>query len=163
MQLQLLSYEPSNRAVDLAYTAKLTALTKLEIRRVLLNGSENFGRLSKLWLKELRLVDCYLMAEALLQQGSFPVLQKLHILECKEVQAFNEAHQELGVQVAAPQVQELKDVVFGLPCLTEMSGICRLFLLDMPETWRLLTKEGPVHFLGSNSSRTKEQIWRKIA
>lgn len=121
-----------NISCDLANIATLSSLTELELTHIMEQAAGDLSALRKMGLLKLSLIECYGLAyglaEVLIVPGSFSLLQKLHIEEGRTSYDVNDVF------------HQFRESVFALPCLTDLSGDGRLFLLDIPKGWKLWSK-----------------------
>ena len=136
--------------------ATSSGLTKLEFARVQFHRQARFSELRRLRLQELSFVICTGVTEALNHPDAFALLQKLCIEEDREsVQAFEAAENRGGPTQGLGEVVMMRDTVFNLPSLIELSGRCRIFSLHTPVNWKLWRRDGP--------SYDVVVVWRRVA
>ena len=112
----------------------LTSLIKLKLETVAMKHTLDLTPLCKLKLLELCIKNCPGVAEALILPGAFPALQKLRLDDSLAAMLWgNEDQQERLVR--AERLRKLRNAVFKLPCLSELSGRGSIFSLNIPETW----------------------------
>ena len=124
---------------DIPAIANLRGLTRLEL--IGYKSRLNFGALRQLGLKELVLVDCPHILEALFVPGALTALQKLQIVERYGVQIpSREDLYQSNLRdplsegyLRAHQLHRLGAIILSLPSLVQVSGECRVFLWAIAE------------------------------
>ena len=162
-QTQSLAYGPvSNLSAEeeeeemMDCIATLAGMTKLKFATVQFRRQARFSELRRLHLQELSFRYCSGVAAALNHPDAFAVLQKLYIKEAiGNVRAFEAARNESGSTQDLGEMVTMREAVFKLPCLMELSGWCRIFSLPLPATWKLWHK--------NNSPYDPFVVWRRVA
>ncbi len=167
-ELEQLLYSPQYMMEDETYVissiARLTALTRLDLQLKDIHPSEDYRVLQKLGVLELSLVECAGMAEALIEPGAFPSLQKLHIQDTRteEQNEDEETVQKLGSLAPVSGCGRLERAVFNLPHLLEVSGVGKLFY-HLPQGWSVESEDDYSEYEedGYCLSASALHVWRK--
>lgn len=116
-----------SRTFIFRHFSRLTALTRLELRRVL--SPNNISDMQLVWdlpLLELSLDECPGLAEDLIVLGSFSTLRKLHIQETipqlRDLYSLPSSLTLALVQKAAAKHYSLAIAIASLPSLVELTG-----------------------------------------
>ena len=142
--------------------ANLSALTRLQLSRYKRNT--RLTTLQHLNLQELNLHSCPGAAEAILLPGTMTTLQKLHIWEDRpsqpnDLEAYNKdlADTESEGHQSAQKLHQLGQVLFSLPSLVQVSGLCPLFSCAMAEgleNWSVWKQK---------QGMFQEGVWKKLS
>ena len=142
--------------------AALTALTWLMLDGIVLDHQADIRPVQKMGLIKLGLDSCLGVAEALLVRGALSSLKELSVDEDDnnilddegDIMSIDEASEDV-LEAEYAKAKELGRVVFGHPSLIEVSGVWRIFSMDIPDKshyWQLCSPPS-----------THRQVWRKIA
>ena len=147
--------EEEDKLVVLSCIAELRSLTQLHFTFGHFHNKAQFRAMQQLGLLELKFTRCSGIAEALRQPDAFLHVKKLCISEDdSDVEAFQTAEERGDSQPDLEEVSIMSQAVFSLPSLVELSGVCRIFSLPAPDTWKLWSRPRPHCFI--------EQVWRKM-
>lgn len=124
---------------DIPTISQLTRLTRLELANY--HCTADLAPLRGLGLRELVLILCPQIPEAVIVPGALPDLQTLRIVE-ERVHADEEAykydlqHPHSAGYLEAHHLCRLGAIIFDHPSIRQVSGNCRLFALGMAEGLR---------------------------
>ena len=129
--------------INLSHFTTFSALKQLTLLSVTAPEPAEMRPLCQLGVQELRLYNCSGVAEALFVPGSLPALQAFAFEESRSClwdgaymwTAAAWSPEELSVEAATPQAQQLGRAVFGHASLLRLSGKSRLSYVDPPVGW----------------------------
>ena len=162
--LELIYRPDDSDVIGIPHIASLAALTRLQLEIWSSVRSADISILQKLVILELSIIEYReSIIGALMVPGALSALQKLYFEDRNaELEEFDS-----GLEKVREEVGSLKSIVFSLPSLLEVSGYSRLFLLEVPESWKIwLRCTESCNFKGQGHSFDPyccHQIWRKVA
>ena len=113
-------------------------------------------------LLEFDLIECSGIESIFTVLGPLSALQKLHLLDSTVgLPGPLRTEKEPSLPGAKARLEQLREAVFGLPNLLQLSGRCSLFSMGLPEGWTLWTEKLSEPDTMLADARVNEQIWRK--
>ena len=112
--------------------ASLTELTRLELKALTTDNEEEVGALRYLQLQELVLINCPDLEWRLFVPGALTRLRKLHIEneDCIAIGNYR-MRNSLLLDKKREQLKAAGEIVFQLGELSQISGLCNLFVAGM--------------------------------
>lgn len=172
--LKALSYEPRGTKLDTRVFRTMSSVTKLELINKALEAKADLTHLQRLPLEELILIDCPSADSAILVQGAFNQLKRIHIDGCEREHNFHyyspASDDDAGYETShstyvGSEGDRMSSVLQSLPHLERVSGRSHLFcrgLYEFLEEWHLVWHDDHETITLSNKEKSSIPVWTKL-